>query len=477
MSETSLHVLLAFALAGLAFSSAPNPARATAIAVNSTDDVVANDGQCTLREAVIAANIDAASGAAAGECSAGSEADMILLPAGVYTLTKEGIGEDSSANGDLDIRSDLTIKGAGSGSTIVQAGTDTASGIDRVFDIRAESITVTFDGLTIQHGHLSGSGGGVHIFFTFDNVTINLKNSVITDNQVSDAGGGLAAFNGTVNVSNSTIKNNTAGFGGGISNGWTTFGGNGTLNIFQSSITGNQAISILEGNGGGVFSFGAMNIANSTISGNSAFVGGGGVYTKGGELNLTNLTVIDNTADVDFDGDDDEPGDGGGISQEGDGKTNLKSSLVAENIDLGTETPDIAGVIASDGYNLIGDVGMTNFNSNTTGDRYGDPNGTTTPSTGAMESGSAIDPLVGALTGSPAYHPLNAGSPAIDQIPPWNCKFLSSGTNPLFSAGSAVTSDQIATPRPADGFCEIGAIEIPGEVTPSVNIFLPLLVE
>src|SRR5689334_9821322 len=39
------------------------------ITVNSTADTVANDGQCTLREAITAANTDTASGAAAGECA------------------------------------------------------------------------------------------------------------------------------------------------------------------------------------------------------------------------------------------------------------------------------------------------------------------------------------------------------------------------------------------------------------------------
>ncbi len=47
-------------------------ARAATITVNSTADVAANDGQCTLREAIIAANTNTSSGAAAGECAAGA---------------------------------------------------------------------------------------------------------------------------------------------------------------------------------------------------------------------------------------------------------------------------------------------------------------------------------------------------------------------------------------------------------------------
>src|ERR1041385_3657256 len=42
------------------------------IIVNSLADVAAKDGVCTLREAITAANTNTASGAAAGECAAGS---------------------------------------------------------------------------------------------------------------------------------------------------------------------------------------------------------------------------------------------------------------------------------------------------------------------------------------------------------------------------------------------------------------------
>lgn len=50
---------------------------ASTIVVNSTADDQANDGECTLREAIVAANSDAASGAATGECVAGNGNDTI----------------------------------------------------------------------------------------------------------------------------------------------------------------------------------------------------------------------------------------------------------------------------------------------------------------------------------------------------------------------------------------------------------------
>lgn len=64
---------------------------ATTITVNSTADSSANDGVCTLREAIVAANTDTASGVAVGECAAGSGAgdtiEFSIAGAGPHTLT------------------------------------------------------------------------------------------------------------------------------------------------------------------------------------------------------------------------------------------------------------------------------------------------------------------------------------------------------------------------------------------------------
>src|SRR5689334_10135263 len=84
-------------------------ADATVIPVNTTADGLSVDGNCTLREAVVAANTDAAVDA----CPAGAGADTIQLPAGVYLLTLAGAGEDAAATGDLDLNADVSITGAG----------------------------------------------------------------------------------------------------------------------------------------------------------------------------------------------------------------------------------------------------------------------------------------------------------------------------------------------------------------------------
>ena len=93
------------------------------ITVTSTTDVLnGSDGFCTLREAITNANDDAATFA---DCASGIGSDIINLPAGTYTLTIPGSGEDANATGDLDFTDidGLTILGAGPLSTIIQAGT------------------------------------------------------------------------------------------------------------------------------------------------------------------------------------------------------------------------------------------------------------------------------------------------------------------------------------------------------------------
>ena len=85
--------VLALALL-LSLAMPSGTAHAATITVNTATDVVANDGQCSLREAITAANTDTASGATGGECAAGSGDDTITLPLGTYTLAISGASED-----------------------------------------------------------------------------------------------------------------------------------------------------------------------------------------------------------------------------------------------------------------------------------------------------------------------------------------------------------------------------------------------
>src|SRR5947208_9511102 len=96
---------------GFSVLSGPRAARATPFLVNSTDDApdaVPGDGicatlseLCTLRAAIMEANQLPG-------------AHTITMPGGIYHLTMAGADEDYAATGDLDIRNELVIIGAGS---------------------------------------------------------------------------------------------------------------------------------------------------------------------------------------------------------------------------------------------------------------------------------------------------------------------------------------------------------------------------
>src|SRR5262245_26506640 len=94
-----LAMSIAFAISILCCSSYVH---AATITVTGSGDAVAADGQCTLREAITAANTDAL----LNECSAGSGADDIDFDAaGVFALPTT----ITLTGGELLINGDLTI--------------------------------------------------------------------------------------------------------------------------------------------------------------------------------------------------------------------------------------------------------------------------------------------------------------------------------------------------------------------------------
>jgi hypothetical protein len=189
-------------------------------------------------------------------------------------------------------------------------------------------------------------------------------------------------------------------------------------------------------------------------------VNGGAIFVSYfGDALLENCTVTGNIADSDSNG----TGDGGGVMQ-ADGTLRLANTIVAGNTDTGGQNPDIAGLILSYGYNLVGSVGTTAWSGNTTGDRYGDPNNTTTPNAGALESPTAIDPQLGPLQynggSTPTHDPL-LGSPVINNGDP----------------ATTVTVDQRGVPRPFYQDFDIGAVERAGLETEVCQSFASNVLE
>jgi CSLREA domain-containing protein len=273
--QTLAAVVLAASAVGAARPTAPR-APATPFIVTKTDDTAdgACDADCSLREAVIAAN------AAPG-------ADTITVPAGVYVLTIPGTGENLAATGDLDIRDDLVLTGVGADVTVVDAAQ-----LDRAFHVHA-GVSATWVGLQIRHGlppHTSLSdsaqGGGI---YSAGSVTI--ANSLLTGNEAVE-GGGLFALNGQrVVVQDSQVVSNTAVAGGGL------YVLADELSVAGSTIAYNQ----YEEEGGGLLSSAAATIVNTTVAHNyttdPGFSFGGGLMLGGDNPGLVEASQIySNTA-------------------------------------------------------------------------------------------------------------------------------------------------------------------------------------
>ena len=274
------------------------------------------DGFISLREAIIASNNDSTSGW------------TINLGAGTFTLSIGG-SDDTSAGGDLDILSDITIVGAGRDSTTIDA-----DGIDRVFDVLSGGIFALLDA-TITGGNTTQVGAGLSVA---SGAIASLTRVAVTGNNTTSSGGGFSNNGGTLNIQSSIISGNTAslrGAGGQNNQGNTT--------IKQSAIFNNTAGTY----GGALYGLdGSMTIENSTISGNTAANGGGGVQTYGeNAVSFTHSTIANNTA---------TSGSGGGFFAYS-GTNHVESSIFADNNSVGTGN-DVKGVIFSDGYNIIEDT-------------------------------------------------------------------------------------------------------------------------
>lgn len=250
------------------------------ITVTTTADELNTDGDCALREAVRAANLNTAVDA----CPAGRGADTILLPAGTYILTRVG-GDEAAKLGDLDLTKDVTISGAGASTTIIDGNQ-----LDRVFDIPA-GVRVTLKQLTVRNGRVASSlvGGGIA-----NRGTLLVANSVVTANAAVQSGGGIYNLGG-MTIQASIISSNTVsdasgeGVGGGIYNG-------GELTVRDSTITANSTAAY--GRGGGIFNISALRLVDSVIAENSSLGQGGGVTNFGGTLLIQRSTISGNQAPV-----------------------------------------------------------------------------------------------------------------------------------------------------------------------------------
>lgn len=325
------------------------PAGAAVFSVTKTADTL--DGacdlhDCSLREAISAAN------AAGGT-------DVVSVPAGIYTLSRAGAGEEFGATGDLDVSDDLILVGAGAGSTVLDG-----FGSDRVLDIYSQA---EIFGVTIRNGRVNGDGGGILVRPSTGNYTVIVHRVVLEGNEAQGGNGGGIATQHQMTVRESAILSNRAtGYGGGIAQEA------GFVQLVNSTVSGN----FTEGHGGGfAFIFESTPlIEGSTIAFNQAQGSGGGLHAR----------HISPSA----------------------GSAALRGSIVARNV--APEDPDCDGA-ESFGYNVVGVQGLCHLAAN---DKSG---------TAAAPLDAKLAPLSGALGPTPV-HALLSGSPAFGTVAGTSCR-------------------------------------------------------
>jgi hypothetical protein len=454
------------------------PAYAATITVNTTNPNAAFDGKCSLIEAIT--NADHGTGEWS-DCTAGvSGADTInLASAATYTFTGALTGAGTvGAIATPVITTTITING--NGSTINRSA---PSGQFRYFYVAGGSLTLndlnvtgaslplTADGtiyndngtLAINRSSLysnGGSGGGAvtNRAAGTATATLTITDSVVHDNTSSSpnasygAGAGvntLAVNTGTANttITNTRIYGNTAtNQGAGVSNAAYNNGATSNTTITRSSITSNTTTGTGAAGsafGGGIANFvnvqGAvahLNVTNTTVSGNTAQNNGygGGLFNEADctyqnptcgttTATLENVTFYGNSAGTEPSG----LSRGGGIWSNnnsapfgGSVATTLRNTLVAGSTN--GDCRDVTSSFVRAGYNISSDAtcGVNQFSL-------------TQLKLGALDQ-----------SGQTWFHPLQAGSAAIDKVDTMVC---------------TVTVDQIGTARPFGSKCDVGAIE------------------
>ncbi|PQO34778.1 tandem-95 repeat protein [Bremerella cremea] len=431
------------------------------IDVNPGDGIAEDaSGNTSLRAAIMEAN------ATIGN-------DTITLPAGTYRLTRSGAADDTAQRGDLDITDDITINGAGSGLTVIDAGGDSGIG-ERIFEIHRGQFEldrdVEFHGITFRGGRTLGTtfpltrGGAMRIDFYND---VLITDAIFVDNQApatsgtsSYGVGGAISTSGALEIRDSRFENNYASNSGGAIYAAGTVSNSPDrvrLDIFNSTLTQNRSVSggaienfvpltieasTLDNNtavsqNGGSGQGGAINLqggsyaslalTNSTLSGNRAIFGGGiNSYLTANSFDITSSTIVYN--------------DGAGIRVSSSNAPSITNSIIAGNFGSNSGT-DVVGTVSSLGFNLVGDSsGSTGFNA--VGDLVGS---STTP----------IDPNLGVLAdngGLTFTHALLAGSPAID----------------TGNINRSTSIDQRGIFRPQGAESDIGAFELEVSVTDGV---------
>jgi CSLREA domain-containing protein len=368
------------------------------------DDGICSVSDCTLREAINAAN------------TASGPNTITFAPGTTGTITVD------SARGTLNITSDTTIIGPGARTLAVSGNSFT-----RMFFVSAGTSTIS--GLTIRDGFLSGpsqvivTGGAI-----LNLATLTLNDCTLSNNH---AGGG--DDNGNIGGAGGTVRGGAIYNSAALTLNRCTFTGNGLLGGrggFNGSPNGTGG-SGGAAQGGALFNDtgGVLSINNCTFNGNAATggVGGNGHFAGAGgpgsgalfnlgTMTVTAATVSGNSGTGGFPGigSNPFPGRGSGGLAVAAGSSAVANSIVAVNTGNNGGGIDVDGMFTSNGYNLVGTTThSTGFTA--TGDQTGTDTAKLDPKLGSLQNnGGATDTMM-LLINSPALDKGKSFGLAYDQ--------------------------------------------------------------
>jgi len=208
--------------------------------------------------------------------------ELILQGAGASSTFVDGRGQNRIFTIPASVTAQII------GLTIRNGQANEGAGISNAGTLIVSS-TVISGNTAIAGGGGSPTGAGI-----FNMGTLTIRNSMISGNQaigdsvVDSFGAGIHNDNnGTLTLIDSTVSGNQAtGIGGGVGGG---VGSSGILIVSNSTFSGNTA----SGLAGGISSTNAT-FSNSTITNNTSGFGGSGVDSVGGMIELKNTILAGN---------------------------------------------------------------------------------------------------------------------------------------------------------------------------------------
>ena len=354
----------------------------------------------------------------------------------------DGICADAAGLCSLRAAAEEANGNAGMDTITVPAGTYTYTIASRI--VFSDNTTVAGAASAVTTIDADGLSG---VFGVDGRATLpSLRITGLTITGGDGLGGGIYIGSGALNLLDSTVTGNTGPRGGGI------FNDIGAVGILNSMVHDNTATA--DSGGGIVVDRGTMYVTNSTISDNVATASGstsGGGVENNAVLVMTNSTVSGNRG-----------GMGGGIYNANSGMLTLVHSTVA-----GNDASYPGGGIFNDGGSMTLTASILDGNTNRSA--RSDCFSTVPPTSGGYNfigDGTGCMWVAGSgdIVGT-ATAPLSAGlGPLQDNGGPTTTHALLPGPpvaiNTIPVAACAVATDQRGVVRPQGGMCDKGAFEV-----------------